>query len=139
VTKTLSVAQNTIVSYRWFGYDNAGNVNVTPIWNLSTVPTFEVSSFTCSPITGGHTCTIVYNNNLGENAVVVFLFADSRGKVVSVPAPIVGTNSGTASVVLYCSSVTAGTYSVKWRAYRQSDTLLLNSVAWSPSSQSIIC
>jgi len=117
--------------------DQAGNEDPTPAERSFTVITptqvFTGSDFSCACIEGGHECSIYYTNNLGEDAVVVFLYTDSTGKVVSAPEVSAPQGSGTASSRFYCDSVDPGTYQVSWRAYKESDTTLSDPVAWSKS------
>ena len=98
-------------------------------------PTFSYSNFACSAVTAGFSCGFNYVNNLGENAVIVFLFTNPNGDVVQSPAPIASQGSGTASSLLYCSSVSSGRYYVAWKAYRMSDISLTNAVNWSKSNE----
>lgn len=107
----------------------------------SAAPTFTGSNFTCSSITNGWSCNVNYNNNLGQNAVVLFIYTDSNGNVVSAPAPVAQSGSGTASSAFFCNSYPTGTYNVAWKAFAQSDTNLQNPVAWSLSTerQTITC
>jgi len=84
-----------------------------------------------------YTVSIDYNNNLGEDAVVVFLFTNNLGKVISAPAPVVKEGSGIIKSNFYCSTFGSGTYQVSWRVYRRSDNTLANHVVWSKSSEII--
>jgi hypothetical protein len=77
-----------------------------------------------------------YTNNLGEDAVVVFLFvSNTTSNVVAsstVQAPMGG---GIVGTLFYCSNYPADQYNVVWRAFRKSDTSLTNPVASSNSKE----
>ena len=112
--------------------------------STTTIPRqqgFSGSNFVCEKMINGHTCKINYNNYLGENAIVVFLFTNERYEVVSSSTSIANQGSGSTYGLLYCSSVKPGKYLVFWKAYRESDSKLANEVAWSKSYevQTIIC
>ncbi|MEK6833057.1 MAG: hypothetical protein AABY32_03330, partial [Nanoarchaeota archaeon] len=66
VTKTLNSTIGTIVGYRWFFSDNAGNTNSTPIYTLTTVNTCTYSSGNWN-VDCNDNCTITTNYNLGGN------------------------------------------------------------------------
>jgi len=115
----------------------SGSVTTT-----TTLPgQFTVSGFSCSPIYDGHRCSINYNNNLGENAVLVFLYTNNQGKVVSAGSPSVAPGSGSTATNLYCSAFGPGTYSVYWKAYLERDEDLSDTLAMvkSDETQSIEC
>ncbi len=107
-----------------------------PITTTTTIPTeFIVSKFDCVEITGGHRCSIRYDNQLGEDAVLVTLYTNSQGRVVNAPSPSVGTGSGEMSSNFYCSGFESGTYQVSWRVYRETDQTLSDPIAWCKSDE----
>jgi hypothetical protein len=91
------------------------------------------SQFDCSSITGGHKCSLSVDNNLGENARIVFIFTNSQGLVVATATATATLGTTQLDGIFYCSE--AGDYSGSWFAYRTSDATLSNSVAWSLSTQ----
>jgi len=109
----------------------------------TTLPSggFRTSGFSCSAIIGGYQCSLSYDNQIGENVRVLFLFTDSKGKVVSAAAPIANQGSGSIASAFFCSTVQPGTYEAQWRAYRVSDERLTNIIAWPKLNeiQSIVC
>ncbi|MEM5779374.1 MAG: hypothetical protein QXJ96_03075, partial [Candidatus Aenigmatarchaeota archaeon] len=115
----------------------------------TTIPTtipqpsgqFIAKLFTCTQIINGYRCYINYDNQLGENANVVFLFIDEKGKVILISLSTAQIEEGTTSSLLFCDLVSLGTYRVYWKAYRESDSLFANPVAWAKSyeMQSIRC
>jgi len=88
-------------------------------------------------------CSFLYNNKVGQDVVVQFLFAKASGEVLQTPpAPrhnIVGSGSAVTKVLFDCSSVDSGRYTVSWKAYR--DEIKRNPIAWSvsPDLQQIDC
>ena len=79
-------------------------------------------------------CTLDYNNQLGEKAVVLFLFKKcATGKVTDHALPEVDLGTGTVHTEFDCSSSEPGTYCISWKAFRKSDVNLENAVAWSLS------
>jgi hypothetical protein len=103
---------------------------------LSTTTTiirspFSVSNFGCIPITDAHKCDIHFNNNLNEDAIAMFLYKNQRGRVVSSPASVASTGSGTVYSLFYCSTYGYGTYKVSYKVYKSSDSLLSNAIYWS--------
>jgi len=91
------------------------------------------SQFDCSSIIGGHKCSLSVDNNLGENARIVFIFTNSQGLVVATATATATLGTTQLDGIFYCSE--AGDYSASWFAYRTSDATLSNSVAWSLSTQ----
>jgi PKD repeat protein len=101
---------------------------------------FSAWGFSCTRALDDYVCSLSYYNQLGEDATVLFLFADSKGKVVKAIMATAPIGSGTVKVQFYCSLVQPGTYRVPWRAYRASDSELANEIAWSKSeTQQIYC
>lgn len=154
-----SIPIGTLVGWEVFANDTSNNINTSDVRLFEIVQTtttttastttttatatgrFSASNFACSSITGGWQCNITYSNNLGENAVVIFLVSNKDGDVVSSTSPVAtqaATNIGT---TFQCSSLTSGTYYVYWTAYKQSDTSYSNPVAFSKSTerQVIVC
>jgi hypothetical protein len=82
-----------------------------------------------------------YDNQIGENAIILFLFSDINGRVVSASGPIATQGIGSVASAIFCNAVQPGTYKVYWRAYRASDSKLANEIAWSKSeeTQNIVC
>jgi hypothetical protein len=114
-----------------------------PTTILTTIPSqgFSGYNFICEKITNGYKCKIDYNNNLGERAVVIFLFVNERGEVSLSSTSVVNQGSGSTYGLLYCNYVKPGKYLVFWKAYRESDITLSKEVAWSKTHevQTIIC
>jgi hypothetical protein len=102
---------------------------------------FSGTNFTCSLASGVWSCRFDYSNSLGEKAVIVFLYADSNGNIVSSPAPVVEQGSGSTGSMFYCSSFPSGSYFVTWKAYKLSDSSLSDPVKWSKANerQTITC
>ena len=97
---------------------------------------YSFSNFVCSSIENGYTCSLDYENNVGERIIVLFLFKDNEtGKIVSAPASFASEGTGTAASMLYCNSVNPGDYKVSWRAHLESDSKLKNPIAWSKSTE----
>ena len=105
---------------------------------IHTQQDFSISKFEYRSITGGYSCSIDYNNQLEEKAVLTILYTNTQGKVISAPAPIVDEGTGEISTNFYCNVFEAGTYRVSWIAYRKSDSILNDPVAWSSSNLSLI-
>jgi len=99
----------------------------------STGGNFTGSDFACRSRTGGYNCTLSYNNNLGENAIIVFIVSDSQGNTIFSVGYTTGSGSGLAQVNYFC--INAGNYYMSWEAYRTSDLELANPVAFSNPSQ----
>ena len=98
---------------------------------------FTGTDFKCVRTDGSWECSFLYNNKVGQDIIVQFIFAKD-GKVETVPpAPksnTVGSGSAVTKVTLECSSVDSGNYVVSWKAYR--DETKRNPIAWStPSSE----
>jgi len=70
VTKTLNTTVDTVIGYRWYANDSAGNVNNTGIFTLTTI-----SADTCTYTSGNwavdcsDNCVIDENVNLGGNNI----------------------------------------------------------------------
>jgi cobalamin biosynthesis Mg chelatase CobN len=95
---------------------------------------FTASGFSCGARTGGYNCTITYDNELGENAVIVFGVSDSSGNPIYDIPYTVPTGSATATNINYFC-INGGTYYMSYEVYRLSDTDLEHAVAFSSPSQ----
>jgi len=132
----------------------------TPAYNYSELPTFYVnrtettsttstiepqeeafsaSNLSCSPALEGWNCKVNVLNYLNEETFVIFLFTNSTNYLVGASASIVPTGGYIVATNYTCQ--TAGTNFVSWKAYRSSDTDLLEPVTWSPPAErkSITC
>lgn len=119
-----------------FNYSSTGLFGIVQTTTTSTTTaSFSASNFACSAITGGFLCNLNYNNNLGENGILIFLFTDSNGNIIEAPAPTVNQGSGNTAVTFYCSVHPSGDYFVFWNAYRKSDASLSNRVVWSTTNE----
>ena len=115
-----------------------------PVTTSTTLPQqklFSGYNFRCEKIIDGHKCILDYNNQLGENAVIIFFFVDEKNSLVNSPVYFANQGTGSGIGLLYCKYVNTGKYYVLWRAYRESDKTLSNEVAWSKSYevQNIVC
>ena len=114
----------------------------TTIKSTTTQPTttttlqnkFTFSNFSCSDILGVYECSIDYNNQLGEEAIIVFLFLNNQ-KVVSASISILNQGQGTIYFNFYCSTFGQGDYKVSWRVYRGSDEDLSDPLIWVKSNE----
>ena len=140
-----SLCQNQ-TTCTWVGYNSNVETTTTTSTTTTTETTtttttppamtnFTANNFTCSNISSGFSCGLYYNNYLGEDAVAIFLFSNTNGDVVSSGAPTASQISNSTSTYFFCSAVPSGSYYVSWKAYRLSDSVLSNAVAWSKSSE----
>jgi len=133
----------TLLKINEGGTTTTSRITTTTSSTTTTAPpgTFTGSNFNCVGVSGGFNCGINYNNNLGENAVILFLFSNSSGNLLSQAASIAQQGSGSLGALFYCSVVPSGAYNVSWKAYKQSDSGLTNPVAFSSttSTQYISC
>ena len=97
--------------------------------------TFLSSGFGCSAVTGGYNCKISYGNYLNESAIIVFLFSDSAGNVVSNSAPVANQGVSQTGTVYFCTASSPQNVWVSWKAFRQSDITLTNAITWSGSTE----
>ncbi len=99
---------------------------------------YSFNSFVSSPIEGGYRCNLDYENSAGEDIIILFLFKNTKtGKIVTVSTSVAPEGTGTASGIIYCSTVEPGDYEVSWRAYLESDPKLEDPIAWSKSTEVI--
>jgi len=114
---------------------------LTSLITATTTPlpgTFTGTGFKCAKIDSNTwECSFLYDNKVGQDVVVQFLFAKTNGEVLATPpAPrhnIASSGNGVAKVIFDCTSVDSGRYTVSWKAYR--DELKRNPIAWSTSSE----
>jgi predicted GH43/DUF377 family glycosyl hydrolase len=116
---------------------DASLINVTSV-NISQ--SFNSSGFKCSSVNEGFYCRFNYTNTLNESAVVVFIFVDSYGNVISNSIPLASQGISQIGALLQCTQF-SGKATVSWKVYRQSDLLLANPITWSKDSerQTIVC
>jgi len=132
------LASGIAYTYYFQAQDGQGaNATPTSEKDAPDVSNFTVSDFSCSPLPGGdgYECGISYENHLGENANVMFLFADTEGAVVSATVVFAPEGLGYVSTDFHCSSVDPGPYRASWWAYRESDTDFSDIVAYSPPGE----
>ncbi|MCK4491147.1 MAG: hypothetical protein KAU03_00885 [Candidatus Altiarchaeales archaeon] len=102
----------------------------------TVISKLSFSNFVCSQIEGGNKCSLNYENNAGEEIIVLLLFKSAKtGKIVSTGALIVPEGTGTVVSILLCNSVDPGKYNALWRAYKESDSKLTDPLAWSKSTE----
>ena len=122
------------------------NIQIVGIGNVTTTTTTQIisgsfthSGFRCLQVGSRWTCTINYNNQLSQAAVVFFdLF--NLGKRLDSKTVTVSIGSGVSSPVIFdCGLEGAGTYSITFKVY-QTETRV-NPIDWSTSqeAQSITC
>jgi len=123
-------------------------IKINGTTTTTTPPTtgiFTVSNFACSPLsgtTGAYKCSASYNNGLNENVVLIMLVSlKSSGAVKTYTPFTLPQIQDQISTNYYCSILGTGTYYVSWQAYRQSDSLQVNPIAWSTGAetQTIVC
>ena len=97
---------------------------------------FTAKSFTCVQMTGGHKCTLVYNNTLNSNAKVLFMFSDDRDVVITTVGPVIaGQGTGSLEAIFSCANLPKEPiYYASWNAYLEADTRLTNPIAYSKST-----
>jgi len=132
----------------WVGYNPSATTTTTTTTTVPTTTTttimtttttttpsasFSGSNFQCVPRSGGYNCSMVFNNNLGESAVIVFIVSDSPGNTISSVAYTVPVGSGIAQTNYFCTN--SANYYMSWEAYRSSDTSFSNPVAFSSPGQ----
>ncbi|MEM2045421.1 MAG: PKD domain-containing protein [Candidatus Bathyarchaeia archaeon] len=99
----------------------------------SSAQSFDVWGFSCDCTGDGYYCKVFYNNWLGEDAMVLFLFVDGTGRVVKSSVTRAPQGSSAVGIIFLCSLVQPGTYKVYWKAYKESDKSLSQPVAWAKS------
>lgn len=102
---------------------------------------FTENSFSCSQVTGGNYCGLNYNNGLENSAIIVVLFTNFDGDVVTNAVMYAQQGTNTNGALFYCSSFPAGTYYASWKVYNSGDNDFTDATAWSAVSdrQQFIC
>ncbi len=106
-----------------------------------TIPpgAFTHSNFRCLQVANKWTCTLNYNNQVGQVASLVYSIF-SQNKYADAKSVTVGTGSGVSSPVIFdCGIEGSGTYSVSFKVYLTD--LRNNAIDWSLSTeaQTISC
>ena len=97
---------------------------------------FTATSFTArcletGPYANHIDCELSYQNDLGEQALIVFIFKKaSTGEVIGKARPYANEGSGQAGALFECPLGEPGTYRLSWKAYKGSDVQEQNPVAW---------
>ena len=118
---------------------DATSINITT-QNVSTLQAFNATNFKCTAIKGGYNCKFDYVNTFNESAIVLFLFTNYEGSVISTSIPIANQGISQVGALVLCEQL-SGTVRASWRVYRMSDITLANPLVWSKSTerQTIIC
>ena len=119
-----------------------GGGNVTTTTTTTIVPNvFTHSGFKCLQGGSKWTCTINYNNQVGQPVIVFFdLFNSMRARIDTKSATL-SIGSGVSSPVIFdCGVEGAGTYSVTFKVYG-TDSRVIPPIDWStsPEAQTIRC
>jgi hypothetical protein len=105
--------------------------------------TFNVSesllslSFKCSVTSNGYRCDFGFVTNYLDDATVLFLVSNSKGKVVS-SGGSTAVSGGELVFNFYCSTFGSGDYTISWLAFKGSDTNLANPIDGSTTSEDIV-
>jgi hypothetical protein len=94
---------------------------------------FSVSNFNSKEIDGKYKVMLDYNNNLGEDVIIVFT-ASKEGFAIS-NTTVASPGSGTSYVIFYCKYLGTGSFQVTWKAFKSSDKK--NPIAWSKPEEMV--
>ena len=158
VTQTINSTVGCIVRWKVYSNDTTNKWSISDTYSFTTTTTeqtttttttsgttstttttatggsFTASGFSCSARNERYNCTLTYDNELGENAVIVFGASDSSGNPIYDIPYTVPTGSATVTNINYfCRN--GGTYYMSYEVYRLSDTNLEHVVAFSSPSQ----
>jgi predicted GH43/DUF377 family glycosyl hydrolase len=127
---TLKTQQNSCVNpTSW--YIDASLINITV---SNPEQNFTVSDFKCSAIVGGYNCRINYSSTLNESAMVLFLFVNQTGDVISTSVPVANPGILQSGMIALCDQL-YGDFKISYRVYRQSDINMTTPIEWSKSSE----
>jgi len=108
--------------------------------NVCCLPAFTGSGFICLNSGNGYSCSLSYANRLDENSVVAFYAIDATGSVATIAYANASPGTGSVSVRFDCD-VHKGQFTVSWRSFASSDSLMKNVFSFSKQAdkQTITC
>ena len=126
-TSTTTTTSTTITS----STTTTSTTSSTTTTTIPPQPKFTSTKFNTTNTTSGHNITLSFNNDLNENATVLFIVTNEQGLVVDYFNKTVSMGMGSLSKLVNCTSLGVGNYTISWEAYLESDNKLLNAKAWS--------
>jgi len=130
-TTTTTTTSTTITS----STTTTSTTSSTTTTTIPPQPKFTSTKFNTTNTTSGHNITLSFNNDLNENATVLFIVTNEQGLVVDYFNKTVSKGLGSISKLVNCASLGVGNYTVSWEAYLESDKKLLNIKAWSKPNE----